>query len=73
LPVSSKYLLVGSLENYEPDFELIKNEIIKSSYEFFISNVKYSDFDELSKLIGHNSYFITKEQAEEIMKDIMLR
>ncbi|MDA3884242.1 MAG: DUF4238 domain-containing protein [Candidatus Delongbacteria bacterium] len=73
LPISSNYLLIGSIENYKPNFELIKNEIIKCSCEYFISNERYSNFNELNKFIGTNSHFITKEQAEEMMRDIMLK
>lgn len=72
LPISTKCVLIGSIEEYKPDFELLKIELIKSSIDFFILNSEIDNYMEFTNLIGMNSYLLKKEQAEEIMQNIML-
>jgi hypothetical protein len=75
LPISYKQILIGtSLSGIAfPDFKLINEAIAKCSRNFFICSEQSPDKVSLIPLLGKEAELITKEEIEEITKEIFLK
>jgi hypothetical protein len=72
LPISSDRLLVGTSLSAAPDidFKVINEAVAKCSRDFFVCSESSIDMESLHSLIGEDSEIISKEELEQIVKDI---
>lgn len=73
LPISGNKLLLGTslVQATDIDINLLNREIAKNSREFFISSQKSDDNLSLVPLIASDSDIMTKDEIDQIAKDVV--
>jgi hypothetical protein len=73
LPISSKYLIIGSqiVENLSLELKTINRAIAECSREFFISKNSGYEFQNLQSMIGTNSHLMTNEEISNVFKEVI--
>lgn len=72
LPISERQIIIGTSHPTIPDIEInvINENIAKCSREFFICSKKYQHLTSLHSLIGNDPGIISKEDVEQIAKNL---
>lgn len=71
LPVSPHNVLVGSTGNYQPDFLVLPQEIVRCSLEYFIASETSEANARLSEDIGVNAHLLSESQIKTMVSELI--
>lgn len=71
LPISSNQILLGAVDGYSPNIELLNYGIVSCSLEFFIASESTTELESLRNYISQNSYFLSDSDVESILAGLI--
>jgi hypothetical protein len=71
LPISSRRILWGTLDDLIPNLNDLDLNIARCSMEFFIASSKNERFNYIQREIGQNSHILAEEEIDQILDELI--